>query len=141
MLTIFLTSFVVIALGAIIGSLLWMSRMLSYNTDALERPESAVTAVERYDDAWVHQAIKDLTLAVNEGIEHASRSERRVRAVVASAKKRFEAEGYSDPGLEAEADQLSGIDERSSPEEEMQTVRGPMEPDPFAGIPGTVRFD
>jgi hypothetical protein len=141
MLTIFLTSMIVIGLAALVASLLWMSRVLSYNTDALERPDSALTDREPYDDAWVHQAVKDLTLAVNEGIEHASRSERRVRAVVASAKRRFEAEGYADPGLEAEAAQLPLIDESGGREEELQAVQSSMEPDPFAGIPGTVRFD
>ena len=62
-------------------------------------------------------AIEDLqekgraqTLAIAEGIERVDRSERRVRAVVGRAQKRFEDAGFEDAALESEAAQLHAFD-------------------------------
>jgi len=103
----------------------------------IERPESAQVIVQDYDDAWIHAALKDLTMAVSEGVENVARSERRVRAVVASAKRRFEAEGYIDPGLEAEEALLPEVNEGSGPEQRMLDMPNDVEPDnPWLSVPG-----
>jgi len=108
--------------------------------DAIERPESGPVTVQLYEDAWIHEALKDLHIAVDEGIEHASRSERRVRAVVASAKRRFESEGYVDPGVEAEAGALPLVDDDRVGDEGMRPLSNDVAPaeNPFSGIPGSV---
>jgi len=127
--------------GAVAATVLFLQlRAVLLKVGELERPNSAPAALPPYDDAWIHVALKDLTLAVDEGIEHASRSERRVRAVINSAKRRFEAEGYVDPGLEAEATTLPLDDEGGSGGEELPPVSddlGPTE-NPFQGIPGSL---
>lgn len=120
----------------------------------LERPESTPT---EYDDGELRALIdansamlltlaadiKDLHLAVAEGIENASRAERRVRAVVQSAKRRFEAEGYVDPGVEAEAESLSEHDEATGTVEGLQLVHDGLdeagEYDPWNAVPGVGR--
>jgi len=70
-------------------------RQISTRTDALE------------------QQIQDLFLAVADGIDHVDRNEKRVRGIVTGAKRRFAAEGYEDPGVEAELDSLPPLDARS----------------------------
>lgn len=90
-----------------------------------------------YDDSWVRDEMTNLLVAVAEGIEHVDRSERRVRAVLQSAKRRFEAEGYVDPGVEAETAALPPLDASSQPAKELQPVPdGVAEPNPWAGVPG-----
>ena len=88
----------------------------------LERVESAPTPVpptalpENYEadvDARFLEFAKALTetrLAVSEGIERVDRSERRIKATVARARKELAARGFDDPGLEAEAHELRVVD-------------------------------
>jgi len=58
----------------------------------------------------LERQIPDLFKAVAEGIEHVDRNEKRVRGIVTGAKRRFAAEGYEDPGVEAEFDSLPDVD-------------------------------
>jgi len=62
---------------------------------------------------------KQITLAVAEGIEKVERAERRVGATIARAQKKLKDLGYTDPGLEAEADQLRLVDAGGGDESEL----------------------
>jgi len=90
--------------------------------------------------AEVERRLELLTLGLAEGIERVERSERRVRQTIASAKRRFEAEGYVDPGLEAEAAALPQADGDRGPEEEVRPVpddvAGFEQPDAWGTVPG-----
>ena len=86
-----------------------------------EWPESAVSEPEGLDQ--VQADLANLTLAVAEGIERVDRSERRIRSVVKSAKRRFEAAGFDDPGLEAEASTLPRLDEIERAEERLPDLQ------------------
>jgi len=66
--------------------------------------------------------IDDLTLAVSEGVNNVQRSERRVRAVVTSARRSLADAGYEHPGLEAEAGELRQLDGESGNGEEVPAV-------------------
>ena len=125
--------------AVLVAALIWSTNrqvgVVLRTFESQERPESAP-----YDDEWIRSALDDLTLAVAEGIEHADRSERRVRAVVQGAKRRMEAAGYDDPGVEAEADQLSSEDAASRRPEVVQPLPENVEPDwvgtAWAAVPG-----
>jgi len=135
---------------ALVGAaLIWtlnrqMGAVLNSFTER-ERPESTYTAPDPYDDQWARDAIADLTLALSEGIEHVDRSERRVRAVVQSAKRRMAQAGYDDPGVDAEDGQLQRLDVERSEREAVQHV--PEDVDgaqewvgtPWAAVPGIER--
>lgn len=91
--------------------------------------------------------LKRLTAAVAEGIENVARSERRVRSAIRRAQERFDAAGFEDEGLEAEAAALPEYDEGSGGPEGVQTVLGPLEasepadtrPNPWSVVPGMNR--
>jgi hypothetical protein len=110
-----------------------------------ERPESTHAAPEPYDDSWVRDALADLTIALSEGIEHVDRSERRVRAVVQSAKRRMAQAGYDDPGVDAEDSQLQLLDAERGEREELQPVPENVDGNPewagtpWAAVPGIER--
>jgi len=92
--------------------------------------------------------LQELTLAIDDGIKHVDRSERRVRQVIASSKRRFEAAGYEDEGLLAEEAQLSLGDGKLSQAEGVPPVSNPMDADlppleggsPWAVVPGIQRL-
>ena len=54
--------------------------------------------------------IKDLTIAIAEGIKGYEKSERRVQATIQRAQKELKARGLESPGLEAEAHDLRLVD-------------------------------
>lgn len=87
---------------------------------------------------------KRQTIAIEEGIQHVDRSERRVRAVVKRAQERLADAGYEDVGVEAEADGLRSIDVPRGGPEGMQTVLEDVDdgdeaaPADWSGIPGLV---
>ena len=66
--------------------------------------------------------IDDLTLAVSEGVNNVQRSERRVRAVVTSARRQLAEAGYEHAGLEAEAGELRSLDGESGNGEPVPAV-------------------
>jgi len=66
--------------------------------------------------------IDDLTLAVKEGVNNVQRSERRVRAVVTSARRELADAGFEHPGLEAEHSQLREVDGEGGGEEQVPAV-------------------
>lgn len=139
----------VVGIGIALATLVWhlerRTRVVLRTLVNLERPQSAPPEVQDYDDAWIVTALQELTQAVSEGIQHVDRSERRVRAVVASAKRRMESEGYTDPGLEAEASALPLFDAEGVQREGVQPVPTDVdapasyEGTPWAAVPGIER--
>jgi hypothetical protein len=93
-------------------------------TDRLERLESALEAQRA-----------ELTLAIDEGITHVDRAERRVRAVIQSARRRMESAGYVDEGLEAESAQLQLLHGGGGDGEGLQPVPADVGR-PLSGPPG-----
>lgn len=67
--------------------------------------------------------LRDQTVAIAEGIERVDRSERRVRATVARARKRMEELGHVDEGLEAENSELRPLDADGGEEEGVPPLR------------------
>lgn len=81
----------------------------------------------------------ELTLAVDEGIKHVDRSERRVRSTVRRAVQRMEEAGYIDEAVEAEAAGIRELDAEERGEEGLQPVPAHVESDPaadFSDLPG-----
>lgn len=82
------------------------------------------------DDATLRETLDalsekydDIVLAVSEGIERTDRSERRIQATIRSARRRLAEGGYSDPGIEAEVDQLRAENGESGDPEGVPPVR------------------
>lgn len=65
---------------------------------------------------------KEILLAVSEGIERTDRAERRVQAVVKSARKQLADLGIEHVGIEAEAEGLRPVDGDESEEEELRLM-------------------
>jgi hypothetical protein len=78
--------------------------------------------------------MKELTTAVAQGIEHVDRSERRVRATVARARRELEEHGVVSPGVEAEWAELRGEDGERSEGGGMQPVREEVARDPGRSV-------
>lgn len=83
---------------------------------ALDTLREEIVALRATQDASSNRVellegkMKDLTLAVAEGIENVARKERRIGATLARARKELRDRGYEDPGLDAEAHELSLVD-------------------------------
>lgn len=77
-----------------------------------ERLDAYAAAINSHVDEFqaIRSALNDQTVAIAEGIERVDRSERRVRAAVARAKKRLDEAGYADEGVEAEIEGLRAVD-------------------------------
>ena len=107
------------ALQAILGTL----EALLDSLGAFETRESPQRDPEQHNHMNVLEAkLADLTLAVSEGVNNVQRSERRVRAVVTSARRELADAGYSHAGLEAEAGELRDIHADSGNGEEVPAV-------------------
>ena len=136
---------VLVALAALVFQQARTTRAVLHKIDDIEHPDSTQVVVQEYDDAWIHTALRDLTFAVDEGVLQVARSERRVRAVVTSAKRRFESEGYEDPGLNAEEETLPLFNAASSQEEGVPPLPNDVESaanydgTPWAAVPGIER--
>ena len=72
--------------------------------------------------------VREYVIALAEGIERVDRSERRVKATVARARKELEARGLVDPGVEAESEELRLVDAARGSDRGMSPVRQTVEP-------------
>lgn len=101
--------------------------------------DSADTPPEpQFDDSDLWKAIERLGLAVAEGIEHVERKSKRIDGVIAGAQRRFAAEGYIDPSLEAEAGTLPELDGANGEEQRLLLLPEHVEvpSNPWASVPG-----
>lgn len=82
--------------------------------------------------------VREYVIALAEGIERVDRSERRVKATVARARKELEASGLVDPGVEAEAEELRLVDAARGSDRGMFPVSTPVVPavETPSSIPG-----
>lgn len=80
----------------------------------------------------LEQRMDNLTLAVDEGIRHVDRAEKRIRATVGRARRELREIGIESPGLEAEARDLRILDGGDGSEERMQALSAPVDADPPA---------
>lgn len=136
-----------IALATLAACLVWVVRVVTRMIDGFQPPDTPSEAsfealwksLEELEDR-TKDAIAKLTQAVANGIDHVDRNEKRVRGIVVGAKRRFEAEGYVDPGVDAEADTLPLVHEPGGEGEHLPTLSDGVEasPNPFQGIPGTL---
>ena len=84
--------------------------------------------------------IDDLTLAVREGVNNVQRSERRVRAVVRSARQELRDAGFEHSGIEAENSELREVDGSDSEAEQLPEVPAGVGQAEHSIVPGvTVR--
>lgn len=87
----------------------------------LDDHETALLELDQYK--------RDITLAVDEGIRHVERAERRVRQTIRRTQQKLEDVGLSDPALDAEAQEYFDADESGGGEEEVQPVQADVGPD------------
>jgi len=124
------------ALRGILVALLELQRTIQ----GFEFPESAPAApIDEERIVALGSRIDDLTLAVKEGVNNVQRSERRVRAVVASARRELAEAGFAHPGLEAESGELEPVDGDGGEAESVLAVpeslgRAPHDASPIAGV-------
>jgi len=126
-----------VALAALTALMFWAVRVVSHKIDGI--PNTADTPpVPSYNDHDLWLAIKRLESAVAEGIEHVDKKSKRIDGVIAGAQRRLEAEGYHDPGLDAEASALPDFDGAERGAQRLPPVQSDVEeaPNPFQGIPG-----
>ena len=116
-------------------------------------------AIQKYDDekiwtqlgdCWAElekqgERMEQLTAAVAHGIDHVDRNEKRVRGIVNGAQRRFNAAGFEDAGVDAEADSLPGVDAASGAEEGVSPLPNDVglprhweARSSFQGVPGNV---
>lgn len=86
--------------------------------------------LSQFETRVAHE-LRELTIAIDEGIQRVERSERRVRQVVQRARKRVD-KGEGDAGLDAEAAEFFGGDGDAGDEGQLPTVHEDM----ASSIPG-----
>ena len=97
----------------------------------------------RFDITELQKQIRDLTLAIDEGISRTDRAERRVRGVVQRARKELAKLGYEDPGLEAEDKELRIVNGDGGEGEQVPAVSEDVAPSAeenssIRGVPASV---
>jgi len=70
--------------------------------------------------------VKRLVGAIDEGIARVDRSEKRINATLARARKELKKRGYEDPGLEAEAAEFRDVNGAGSEEQRLPAVRAAL---------------
>jgi len=71
----------------------------------------------------IGEKVKRLVGAIDEGIARVDRSEKRISATLARARKELKKRGYEDAGIEAEANEFRELDGAGSEEQGMPAVR------------------
>jgi len=123
-----MTAFAFIAVGALLtAASLYVSRAFWLNRP----PVSAVVTCEHepYDDTELREILaghavelKDFTLAIDHGISHVKRAQRRINATITRARKELSDLGVESPGLDAEFEELREGDGDGSGEGELPAV-------------------
>jgi len=143
-----------LALGAVIGVLVWQERrharalgglselLASLHDDSTHQELAAhvpPTAPERFVTANEHlelvARVDLLVLAVDAGITHVERVEKRVAATIRRARKEFTDAGFEHAGLDAEAAELQLVDGDGGEEDSVPPMPTDVEGTP-SSIPG-----
>jgi len=141
-----MTALAFIALGALLtAAILYVSRAFWLNRPQIE----AVFHCDHidFDDREIQallagHALKftELTLAIDHGISHVDRAQRRINATVQRARDQLAENGVESPGLEAEAADLRTVDGDGSGESELPALPEEVEriaaPFDTVGLPG-----
>ena len=97
--------------------------LLRHDIDAVKASQALIKSqLELFD-----VKIKEITLATADGIERVDRAERRVKATIQSARRKFAEGGYVDEGVEAEDQELRLVDGTGSEEQGLQPVSEEVE--------------
>jgi len=85
--------------------------------------------------------MKELTIAVSEGIERTARTERRIKSTVKRARKELAESGVEDEGLEAEDEELRLVDGEGSDGAGLQPMRPAVEEreEEASSVPGVTK--
>jgi len=105
----------------------WVSSVLDKLNTSSQAAELAVSSSK-----LLEQRIDVLTLAVDEGIRHVDRAEKRIRATVGRARRELQELGVESPGLEAEAADLRVLDGGQGAGERVQAMHPTVDADPAA---------
>lgn len=149
MASVILSIATVVLLGALAAAVWHVAGVISRKIPQIQphdTPSVAMASVEINTlqikvDALERQ-VQELYQAVADGIDHVDRNEKRVRGIVTGAKRRFAAEGFVDPGVDAEEDSLPRDDATGFSGEGVPPVSNDVVPENlFAGVPGTVPLD
>jgi len=98
--------------------------------DQFERsPAGPVSDIEDPRIATLEATVKELTVAVDTGVNRVQRSENRVRAIVQGARKELAEAGFEHPGVEAEASELQPVDGTGGEPERVPAVPADVEDD------------
>jgi len=146
MIVLVLSTISVVLVAALATCLVWVVRVVSRMSDEFQPLDSPGASVN-FDHLQVIQDqvdrlerdLKACFQAVAEGIEHVDRNEKRVRGIVTGANRRFEAEGYVDPGVQAEEDSLPVGDATEGGNAPLPPVSNDVDPDyaqAWSGVPG-----
>ena len=121
------------ALEGILGSIAALIDL----ANRFETRESAPRDPDDHNRLNVMEAkLEDLVLAVSEGVNNVQRSERRVRAVVRSARRELADAGFEHTGLEAENSELRDINGDDSEAERVPEVPASVAQPQHSIIPG-----
>lgn len=120
-----------LAMLALVVALGVAARVVVHRIDRLQPPDTPATDVlevlERlgrleenlFDDGPIFALVQeigkrvdDLTIAMDEGIKHVDRAEKRIRGIAQGAQRRFEKAGLIDAGVDAEVEELQAGDAR-----------------------------
>jgi len=100
------------ALGEIVGAIEQLELRLAGTSSESEDPRIAA----------IETKVRDLTLALSDGVQRVQRSENRVRAIVKSARQELRDAGFEHPGVEAEASELRQVDGDDRVEEPLSAL-------------------
>jgi len=110
----------------------------------IDRQVPLADSVVPYDELkWIHEGvaknaleIKNLTLAVSDGIARVDRAEKRVQKTVTSARRLVREAGIEHAGIEAEYEELQPVDGEPLEEQPVLPLFEDVEDARPSGIPG-----
>jgi len=123
------------------NELLAIDRHRPDTTEEVSRLDRAV-AMNYQSIIELQAAQATLTLAVDEGVRHVKRAEKRVARTIQVTNKKLEEHGLEHPGLEAELDELRDLDGDGGEDGRMRIMPSELDPPEEdrealeSGIPG-----